>query len=222
MNGLLIINKPLTYSSMDVIRILRRVTGIKKIGHAGTLDPLATGVLLVCIGKATKKIESLMNTNKEYLAEINLTAFSETDDAEGKLSFIDIKKIPTLEEIKEITKSFIGDISQIPPKYSAIKIAGQPAYKKMQRGESFEIQARIIKIYSIEIISYEWPTLKINVKCGRGTYIRTLARDIGTKLNTGGYLTGLIRTAVGNYTIDQAIDFNMLSIIKESDIIALD
>jgi len=221
MNGLIIINKPLTYSSMDIIRILRRLTGIKKIGHAGTLDPLATGVLLVCIGKATKKIETLMNTNKEYLAEINLSAFSETDDAEGKLTLIQVNKIPVLNEITEIVKSFIGNISQIPPKYSAIKIDGQPAYKKVLRGETFEIQARIIKIYNIEIISYNWPVLKTKVNCGRGTYIRTLARDIGTNLNTGGYLTSLVRTAVGNYRIDQAIDFNMLCIIKEEDIIEI-
>lgn len=222
MNGLLVINKPLTYSSMDIIRILRRITGIKKIGHAGTLDPLATGVLLVCIGKATKKIETLMNTSKEYLAEIDLTAFSETDDAEGKLTLVEVNKIPTVKEITETITSFVGNISQIPPKYSAIKIQGQPAYKKVLRGEEFEIKPRIIQIYAIEIISYEWPKLTLNVKCGRGTYIRTLARDIGTKLNTGGYLTGLIRTGVGSYKIDQAIDFNILSIIKESDIIALD
>ncbi|MDR3646856.1 MAG: tRNA pseudouridine(55) synthase TruB [Candidatus Babeliales bacterium] len=222
MNGLLIINKPLTYSSMDIIRILRRLTGIKKIGHAGTLDPLATGVLLVCIGKATKKIESLMDTNKEYIAELNLNAFSETDDAEGKLTLVEAIKIPTLQDITEVIKNFIGDISQIPPKYSAIKIQGQPAYKKVLRGETFEIQPRIIKIYNIEILSYNWPILKIKVNCGRGTYIRTLARDIGNKLNTGGYLTGLIRTAVGDYTIDKSIDFNMLCLIKESDIISLD
>jgi tRNA pseudouridine55 synthase len=221
MNGLLIVNKPLTYSSMDIIRILRRLTGIKKIGHAGTLDPLATGVLLVCLGGATKKIETLMNTNKEYIAEINLTAFSETDDAEGKLTKIDINKVPTLEEIKKVIKNFIGNISQIPPKYSAIKIAGQPAYKRVLLGETFEIQSRIITIHDILIISYKWPILKIKVKCGRGTYIRTLARDIGTKLNTGGYLSSLIRTGVGRYTIDQAIEFNMLSIIKEEDIIEI-
>jgi tRNA pseudouridine55 synthase len=222
MNGLLIINKPLTYSSMDIIRILRRLTGIKKIGHAGTLDPLATGVLLVCIGKATKKIETLMDTNKEYLATINLTSFSETDDAEGKLTLVDIERKPNLKEIKTALNSFEGNISQVPPKYSAIKIGGQPAYKKILRGEVFEIKARIITIHAIDLISYEWPILKINVKCGRGTYIRTLARDLGIKLNTGGYLTGLIRTAVGSYKIEQAIDFNMLSIIKESDIISLD
>ena len=121
MDGFLVINKPLHYTSMDVIRVLRKLSGIRKIGHAGTLDPLATGVLLVCIGKATKKVPELMDTEKEYIAEIDLSAVSETDDLEGELTYITIEKEPSLDEIKECLEKFTGVIDQVPPKYSAVK-----------------------------------------------------------------------------------------------------
>ena len=221
MNGLLIINKPKYYSSMDVIRKLRRITGIKKIGHAGTLDPLATGVLLVCIGTATKKINLLMDKSKEYIAEIDFTCFSETDDAEGQLTHIEIKNKPTNFDIELILKDFIGDIYQTPPKYSALKIQGLPAYKRAINGEEFTMKPRLISINSIDLISYAWPKLKIKVHCGKGTYIRSLARDIGTKLNTGGYLTSLIRTAIGEYQLTAALDLTTLSEIKEDNIIKI-
>lgn len=218
MNGLLIINKPLHYTSMDVIRKVRKLTGIRKVGHAGTLDPLATGVLLVCIGKATKKIDSLMNTTKEYVAEIDLTAFSETDDAQGPLELINIDKIPTLTEIQNILAQFIGEISQMPPKYSALKINGIPAYKKARRGETVELKPRNVIINSIDLISFQWPVLKIKISCGKGTYIRSLARDIGVILKTGGYLISLERTAVGNYRIEDTIDLSKIEKIEEKDL----
>lgn len=191
---------------MDVIRIIRRRTKIRKVGHAGTLDPLATGVLLVCLGTATKKIEYLMGQTKEYEAEINLSAFTETDDAEGEPIAQNIQSIPSLDEINTALTSFIGSIQQIPPKYSALKINGQRAYQKAARGDQFEMQPRTINIYGIQILSFEWPFLTIKVHCGKGTYIRSLARDIGIKLNTGGYLTKLTRTSVGSFTLQQAID----------------
>lgn len=217
MNGLLVINKPLNFTSMDVIRIVRKLSGIRKVGHAGTLDPLATGVLLVCIGNATKKIESLMNTNKKYSAEINLSAFSTTDDNEGTINKVNIEKIPTTQEIANVLNQFIGETYQTPPKYSALKIGGLPAYKRVKQGEDFKIEPRKIFIDSIDLMSYNWPLLKINVSCGKGTYIRSLARDIGTKLNTGGFLTSLIRTKVGEYDINQALNIeNSIKIDKEN------
>lgn len=191
---------------MDVIRIIRRRTKIKKVGHAGTLDPLATGVLLVCLGSATKKINELMGQSKIYEAEINLSAFTETDDAEGEPVPQEIQTIPSPDEIDAVLKTFIGTIQQIPPKYSALRINGVRAYQKAVRGDQFEMQPRTITIHSIELISYIWPLLTIQVHCGKGTYIRSLARDIGTKLNTGGYLTKLTRTAIGSFTLQQAID----------------
>jgi tRNA pseudouridine55 synthase len=222
MDGLLILNKPINCSSMDVIRRIRKLTGIKKVGHAGTLDPLATGVLLVCIGKSTKKISTLMDLKKEYITKIDLHAFSTTQDAEGELTSVEINKIPTYEEIEQILNSkFIGNISQIPPKFSALKINGVRAYKKAANGEDFEINARNITIYSIEIISYNWPLLEIKVNCSKGTYIRSLAQDIGKELKTGGYIIELIRTAIGNYTLEQTLDLIKTQTIKESDIVKI-
>lgn len=219
MHGLLIINKPLKYSSMDVIRRIRKLTGIRKVGHAGSLDPLATGVLLVCLGNYTKKISYLMDKTKEYIAEINLSAFSETDDAEGIIEPLQIKEIPSIDMIKSILNSFIGSILQTPPKYSAVKINGMRAYKKALLGQEFKINPRLITIYSIELIYYEWPMLKIKVVCGKGTYIRSLARDIGIKLHTGGYLSALVRTTIGNYKLENALNLLDINIIQKTDMI---
>ncbi len=222
MNGLIIINKPLTWTSMDVIRKLRRITGIRKIGHAGTLDPLATGVLLVCIGKATKKINDLMATQKEYIANIDLSAISNTLDAEGELTPVTITDIPSLGKIEQTLKQFIGTIEQIPPKYSAIKIGGRAAYKWAREGKEVPIASRPVTIDSIEILDYSWPNLKIKVSCGKGTYIRSLARDIGKVLSTGGYLSGLIRTQVGPYNLDEALDIASLDSIPDLQLLSLE
>lgn len=203
MDNIFIINKPLTWSSMDVVKKMKGILQMKKIGHAGTLDPLATGVLIVCTGKMTKKINEFMDMHKEYIAEINLTAFSETEDAEGPFNPVEIQHIPTQQKIETVLQSFIGTIEQVPPKFSAIKINGQRAYKKARSNETFEMPTRLVNIHEISIISYDWPTLTIHVNCAKGTYIRSLARDIGTKLNTGGYLTALTRTAIGQHTLDQ-------------------
>lgn len=203
-NKIIILDKPLNWTSMDVLRKLRNILKIKKIGHAGTLDPLATGVLIVCTGKMTKKINEFMDMPKEYIADINLTAFSQTDDAEGPFEKIDVTTIPTLQDIQTIVKNFIGDIIQTPPLYSAIKINGKRAYKKARAGEIFNMPSRTVIIHNIEIITYKWPILQIKVNCSKGTYIRTLARDIGTMLHTGGYLSALKRTAIGPYTLTQA------------------
>ena len=207
---------------MDVIRKLRRITGIRKIGHAGTLDPLATGVLLVCIGKNTKKINELMATQKKYIADIDLSAISTTLDAEGELTPVTVTQIPSKEKIEESLKQFIGTIEQIPPKYSAIKIGGKPAYKWAREGKEVPIASRPITIDSIEILDYSWPNLKIKVNCGKGTYIRSLARDIGKSLSTGGYLTGLMRTQVGPYTLDDALDIACIDSIPDFALLSLE
>lgn len=200
-----IIDKPLEWTSMDVLRKMRNIIQIKKIGHAGTLDPLASGVLIVCTGKNTKKINEFMDMSKEYIADINLTAFSKTDDAEGPFEQVKVITTPTNNDVKHAIKKFIGTIEQTPPKFSAIKINGKRAYKKAREGEDFEVPKRTVTIQKIEILSYEWPRLSIKVSCSKGTYIRSLARDIGASLGTGGYLSKLIRTAIGPYTLEQAI-----------------
>ena len=194
---------------MDVIRAVRRLTGIKKVGHAGTLDPLAAGVLLVCTGKNTKNISALTDLPKKYQATINLSAFSETDDAEGVLTSIEILEVPALEQVETALKTFLGEIDQLPPKYSAIKINGERAYKLARQGETPELKARKITITTINLLAYNWPMLEIEVLCSKGTYIRSLARDLGAKLNTGGYLQQLTRTAIGHYTLAQAQEIDV-------------
>jgi len=215
MSALLAINKPVGPTSHDVLQTLRRITGEKRIGHAGTLDPLASGVLVVGIGRdATKQLDEAVQKEKEYLATITLGETSTTDDAEGLITKyqspitnhqLPITKQPTKKEVAVVLKEFIGSIKQVPPPYSAVKIRGQEAYKRARRGEKLNMPPRDVDIFSIELISYDYPTLVLKVTTGPGVYIRSLARDIGTKLKTGGYLKQLIRTRVGQYTIEQAL-----------------
>jgi len=222
LTGMIIIDKPLGDSSMQMIRIIRKLTGIRKVGHAGTLDPLATGVLLVCIGREfTKKINQLMETKKEYVAKIDLSAFSETDDSEGKLTHIEIKKYPSQQQIEEVLQTFIGKQKQMPPKYSAIKIGAQPAYKMARKNIDFKLGKRDIEIHEIKLLDYKAPILNIGVTCGKGTYIRSLARDIGEKLGTGGYLSSLKRTAVGEYRIESAHTLENISTITPEMLIKI-
>ena len=203
--GILVIDKPLGMTSMHVICILRKLLDMRKIGHAGTLDPLATGILLVCVGKATKQSMALMNLEKEYETEIDLSAFSETDDAQGPLLPVDVKKIPTLKEIKKVCAQFIGSFDQVPPEYSAVKINGVAAYKRKRRGEEVSLSPKKVFIKSMKILSFQWPKLKISFVCSKGTYVRSVARDLGKKLETGGYVSTLRRTRIGSYLLEKAL-----------------
>jgi len=203
--GIIAVYKPIGVTSFDVIRRLRTLTGIKKIGHAGTLDPLAKGVLVVGIGKeACKSLAENVKKEKEYLAVIRLGQESSTDDEEGTKKIIKYTKKPKLEEIKNILPQFQGLVSQIPPIFSAIKVNGQRAYSLARKGKKFSLKARIIDIKKIDLISYKWPNLYIKAITGPGVYIRSLARDIGKELNCGGYLANLERTRVGEFTIKKA------------------
>jgi len=205
---MLVIDKPLGMSSAYVCTVIRGKAGGAKVGHTGTLDPLATGVLVLCLGKATKLVEQIMGQPKRYLTEIDLTAFSSTEDLEGELTPVEVAEPdrPTAEQIEQILQSrFTGTIDQAPPAFSAMKIGGRPAYKLARAGEiPSELEPRKVRIDSIDLISYDWPRLTLDIRCGRGTYIRSLARDLGRALDTGGYLTALRRTAVGQFTEDQA------------------
>lgn len=206
MKGIFAVNKPAGITSHDVIYALRRKTGIKRIGHAGTLDPLASGVLVVAIGREyTKQLEKHVKSEKEYIAEIFLGQTSTTDDMEGDKKIVNQALQPSLEDIKNTIKQFIGKIMQTPPSYSAIKVGGKVAYKQARRGEALELAPREVEIKDIEILDYEYPVIKLKITCGKGVYIRSLARDIGEKLKTGGYMQSLIRTRVGNYTLDKAV-----------------
>lgn len=204
--GIMLINKPLNITSMDVIRYLRKVTGLKKIGHAGTLDPLAEGLLIVALGKATKMINTFMGLPKKYKTTIDLRSLSSTDDMEGNKTHIKIKKIPTLNDVEKIINNkFIGDIEQTPPIYSAIKVNGKRAYDLARKGEVFKLNSRIVHIYKIKILKYEWPYLKLKIKCSKGTYIRSLGKDIGIGLGVGGYLTKLKRLSIGEFKVADSI-----------------
>jgi len=205
LNGLLVIDKPLGRSSASICAEIRRRTSGAKVGHAGTLDPLATGVLLLCLGRATKAVPALMATSKRYQAEVDLSAFSTTDDLEGERTVVEVAAPPSEEAVREALTGFVGEIDQRPPVYSAVHVEGERAYKRARRGAADERPpARRVTIHGIELHDYAWPRLTIDVHCGKGVYIRSLARDLGEALGTGGMLTALRRTAVGRFNVDQA------------------
>ena len=211
--GLLIIDKPLGKTSMHVcanVRARLRKAGAPKrikVGHAGTLDPLATGVLVVLIGKATRFQDRFMAGRKRYTARVDLANLSRTDDREGPVTPVDCKPA-SLTEIGAVLPQFVGTIMQRPPAYSAMKIAGRRAYDLARKSETEAdlpvLEPRPITIDSIDILDYAWPILTLDIACAKGTYIRSLARDIGQALSTGGMLDALIRTQVGRYTLDSA------------------
>jgi tRNA pseudouridine55 synthase len=205
LDGLLLVDKPLGITSFDVIRQLRRITGVKKIGHAGTLDPLATGLMIILFGTACKKAQHFSKLDKQYRANIHLGFESTTGDEEGDKVSVD-SRVPTLEEITSTLQEFVGEIEQIPSVYSAIKINGQEAYKRARAGETVVMPSRTVQIYSAEILRYEYPILEAGFTVSSGTYIRTLAEDIGRRMKVGAYLSGLIRIEIGHYNLGEALD----------------
>jgi tRNA pseudouridine55 synthase len=210
--GFILINKPAGMTSHDVVDRLREITGIRKIGHAGTLDPFATGLLILGIGrKFTRKLSIFQKEDKEYIATLRLGAISDTFDREGKIVENKVEKIPTQREIEEVLKSFLGEIEQIPPIFSAKKVKGKKLYELARKGIKIEIKTQKIKIYEISILEYKFPFLKIKVKCSTGTYIRSLANDIGEKLKCGAYVEELERTKIGNFSSKEAIDLFKLN-----------
>ena len=210
------LDKPVGMTSHDVVALVRRSTGIGKVGHAGTLDPLASGVLVVAIGrKATKKLTQLIGCDKEYVASIRLDGVSDTDDAEGRIRKIAPDKIPMRKQVETALGAFVGMIEQVPPVYSAVKIKGRPAYSYARKGQAVWLKARKVKIKRIELLLYDWPRMVIKVKCGPGVYIRALARDLGKRLGCGGYLVELVRTRVGEYTLERALSLLQIGEIAE-------
>jgi tRNA pseudouridine55 synthase len=211
LKGLLVIDKPLNITSMGVCSVVRgrlKAGGAPKrvkVGHGGTLDPLASGVLVVLIGKATKMCDEIMAGVKGYRTTVDLSQVSTTDDLEGDKTEVLPDEIPTLEAIQDACVLWTGDVQQTPPPYSAIKVNGQRAYALARKGEKVELKARTVSIESIEIVEYNWPMLTIDVVCGKGTYIRSLGRDIGKVVGAGGMLTALRRTSVGAFTLDRAV-----------------
>ncbi|MCW5766016.1 MAG: tRNA pseudouridine(55) synthase TruB [Phycisphaeraceae bacterium] len=210
--GLLVIDKPLGRSSMDVCRAVRRrlVAGGApkrvKVGHGGTLDPLATGVLVVLVGKATRLCDRVMSGDKRYVAEVDLSAFTTTDDREGERTEVNVSSPPTREALDRACAEFVGTVMQRPPVYSAIKIDGRRAYDLARRGRADDlvIPARPVRIDRVSVEEYRWPLARLVIDCGKGVYIRSLARDLGALLGTGGTLASLRRTRVGDWSIEEA------------------
>ncbi len=222
MKQILLINKPKHYTSNNVLQVLKRITNRKKIGHAGTLDPLAQGLLIICIGREnTKHIQDFVDLSKTYQATINLTATSATDDAEGPFTPINIAHIPTVEDIHEVLRTFIGTQPQTPPIFSAIKIDGVRCYKRARKNQQVKINPRTITIHEISLLNYCWPEITIKVHCSKGTYIRSLARDIGATLQTGGYISDLIRTKIGDFDIAQSICLTTITQLEESHFLTI-
>ncbi len=216
MNGVILINKPLGKTSHDLVYEARRLTGVKKVGHTGTLDPMAEGVLPVCIGNATKAADALTASDKAYRAQIVLGMLTDTQDAEGEV-LAECEVNCTKEEIIDAVKSFEGEQEQVPPMYSAIKVNGKKLYELAREGIEIERKARRVTIHKIDILEIDMKnyTLSIAVSCSKGTYIRSLCEDIGLKLKVGAYMNTLVRTKSGNFTIDQCKTVEELRALKE-------
>lgn len=202
--GVLSIDKPSGLTSHDVVARIRLISGIRRVGHTGTLDPLATGLLIVCLGRATRLAEYLAGQKKEYLAVIRLGQETNTFDAEGTILAekpVNVSKSQLLATLDQ----FKGKIKQIPPMYSAVKIDGQPLYRRARQGKVIDRPAREVTIFELDLRSWQSPDVQIRLVCSSGTYIRVIAHDLGQSLGCGAYLMGLRRTAVGNHRVDTAI-----------------
>ncbi len=215
LRGILNLNKPIGITSRDVVDRVTRVFGRgkskPKAGHAGTLDPLASGVLVVCIGAATRLIEYVQRMPKTYRAVICLGATSNTLDADGEITETLDPRIPSRDEVERGLTTQVGLIDQMPPEFSALKIDGQRAYDLARAGESVTLKPRPVSITRVELIRYEWPLLEIEVDCGSGTYIRSIARDLGELYGCGGLIQVLTRTRIGEFKIEDAIDTDSLT-----------
>jgi len=204
MDGIINLYKPLGLTSAKAVYWVRAMTGQRKSGHAGSLDPLAEGVLLICLGRATRLVEALMDQPKVYRTVARLDVTSDGFDMERPLTPVHVPTPPTSDQVAAALAGFEGRIEQIPPATSAVKISGKPAYRFAHAGRSLELAARPVHVYWIHVHRYDWPLLDFEVACGRGTYIRALVRDIATRLGTGGCLTLLTRLAVGPFRSDQS------------------
>ncbi len=223
LTGILVLDKPAGISSMQAVAAVRRRAGGAKTGHAGTLDPLATGVLVMAIGRATRLIEQLMATSKRYQTVIDLSAFTTTDDAEGDRMPVQVASAPREEQVREAVASMSGEIMQQPPAFSAVKIGGKRAYKLARQGNPVAIPPRLVQLYSARLVEYNWPNAEVELYTGKGFYVRSFARDLGRSLKTGGYCTALRRTAVGPFNVDQAITLDALpDQLTHTDLLAPD
>ncbi len=219
----LLVDKDLGWTSFDVVNKLRyalkALYGVKKfkVGHAGTLDPLASGLLLICTGKKTKEIDGFTGLDKEYTGTISLGATTETYDLESEVQHVADAQVPDLNALKEAMSGFVGSIQQTPPRYSAKRINGQKSYERARKGEQFQPKSVEIRINSFEIVAFKEKNLDFILSCSKGTYVRSLAHDLGEKLGCGGHLSALRRTAIGSFRVEESMSVeDWVETIKKS------
>ena len=207
----LLVDKDLDWTSFDVVKKIKNTIKCKKVGHAGTLDPLATGLLIICTGKNTKKINDIQNQDKVYTGEFILGKSTPSHDLETEFNSQKEFKNITTDRIKEVSKRFVGEQLQRPPKFSAVKVNGKRAYEYARDNEEVKIKEKNIKIYEFKITEYNLPNISFKISCTKGTYIRSIARDFGEKLGCGAVLSKLRRTEIGNYNVEDAFKVNDLA-----------
>ncbi|MCM8782049.1 MAG: tRNA pseudouridine(55) synthase TruB [Candidatus Omnitrophica bacterium] len=222
MDGILIVDKPQGITSHDVVDFIRSKLRIRKVGHAGTLDPLATGVLVILIGKATKLSNTLSNLDKEYEVRMTLGKRTDTGDADGKIIFEngDLTRI-TIDLVREVLPKFLGELSQIPPMTSAIRYKGKKLYELARKGINVERTPRPIKIKELELLNFNLPEIMVRVKCSKGTYVRVLCDDIGLALGCGAYVSGIKRLRSGYFSINEAFSIDKLKNMTKQEIAQL-
>lgn len=210
-SGVLVVDKPIGLTSHDVVQIIRRGTGIRRAGHTGTLDPRASGVLVILIGPAVRLSEYVSASDKRYQATIRLGSSTDTYDADGTVVSPEVSSDNiTEDQFHEILQNFVGEIQQVPPPYSAVKVKGKKAYEMARKGEKVKLEPRKINVYSLEVLEWALPEIVIDVYCSSGTYVRSLANDLGAELGTGAHLIGLRRTKSGRFTLRDAVPLRRL------------
>ena len=222
LTGLINLDKPTGITSAKALYKVRAVNKQRKSGHAGTLDPGASGVLILCLGKATKMVESLMDLPKIYRATARLDVTSESFDSDRPLIPVDVAEPPAADELTETLRSFEGVIDQVPPNISAIKVGGVPAYKRAARNQVLKLEPRSVHIYWMHLHRYEYPEIEFEMCCGRGTYVRSVIRDVGRQLGTGGCLTSLIRSRIGPFCVDDGWTIDAVTAAKSSSDYVID
>jgi len=223
MRGFFLIDKEKGMTSFDVVKIVRKITGEKKVGHSGTLDPMATGLLLLAVGEGTKLLEYFVGFDKEYEVKGKFGFFSDTYDSEGKIISGEKMKKPKKDDLRRIIKkNFTGEVSQIPPKYSALKVEGKRACDIMRKGGNVELKPRKVRVDNFEIIDFEWPLVDFKINCSSGTYIRSLIHDLGQILGCGAYVENLKRNKIGKFSLENSVRLKDLSKKVEQNLVSLE
>jgi tRNA pseudouridine55 synthase len=205
-HGLLNLNKPAAMTSRRAVDVIQHLAWPAKVGHAGTLAPLATGVLVVCVGVATRLIEYVQQMPKSYTGVFLLGRHSPTEDLEGEVTELENPPVPTLEQLAAAARAMVGPIQQRPPAFSALKVRGQRAYDLARKGRTVELQPRPITVHSLRVVKYEYPELVLDIECSSGTYVRSLGRDLAESLGTAAVMSALVRTAIGCFRVEDAVD----------------